>query len=390
MEIRMSFNRFALISSLTAAAMAAAGCGTSGPQKGQGTAAPPTAVHVVKAERVTVPVEVEAAGTVRARVTSVLSARLMGQIMEIRVHAGDPVRAGQTIAVLDSREIETGYQQAEAAQAEARGALPEAAQAVAAAKAQADLAETTLKRMKTLHDSKSISEQEFDEAKARHRGALAQYEMALARQKQVDARIRQTREQVAAAALHKGYTEVKAPFAGVVIERKAEPGMLAAPGMPLAVLEQSGAYRLEVAVEESLLPKVKVGQKVPVTLDALDRQFDARISEIVPALDPGSRSFTAKIDLPAIPELRSGVFGRARFPTGQQSVVLVPAAAVLEDGQVQRVYVAAGGLAQGRLVSLGAQRGDRFEVLSGLTAGESVVTAAPPGLQDGARIEVRQ
>lgn len=386
----MSFNRFALISSLIAAAIAAAGCGTSGHKKGQEAPAPATAVQVVKAERVTVPVEVEATGTVRARVTSVLSARLMGQVMEIRVHVGDAVRAGQTIAVLDSRETETGYRQAEAAQAEARGALPEAAQAVAAAKAQADLAEMTLKRMTTLHDSKSISEQEFDEAKARHRGALAQYEMALARQKQVDARIRQTREQVAAAALQKGYAEVKAPFSGVVIERKAEPGMLAAPGMPLAIIEQSGNYRLEVAVEESLLPKVKVGQKVPVTLDALDRQLDARISEIVPALDPGSRSFTAKIDLPSIPELRSGVFGRARFQTGQQSVVLVPAAAVLEDGQVQRVFVEAGGVAKGRLVSLGMKRGGSFEVLSGLSAGESVVTAAPPGLQDGARIEVRQ
>jgi RND family efflux transporter MFP subunit len=132
-----------------------------------------------------------------------------------------------------------------------------------------------------------------------------------------------------------------------------------------------------------------VGQNVSVSLEALGRTIDARVSEIVPAVDAASRTNIVKIDLPPLAQLRSGMFGRAIFPLSSRSVLAVPEAAVREQGQLRMVYVVDGGVARARLVTLGAARPDQHEVLSGLTAGEKIVLPVPPGLSDGARVEVR-
>jgi hypothetical protein len=128
---------------------------------------------------------------------------------------------------------------------------------------------------------------------------------------------------------------------------------------------------------------------VAVDFEALGGRVDARVSEIVPAVDAASRSYLVKLDLPVRATLRSGMFGRAVFALGVREVLAVPAAAVAERGQLQTVMVAAGGVARTRLVTLGDKRGGRVAVLSGLTEGERVIVPAPPDLADGARVEVR-
>ena len=161
------------------------------------------------------------------------------------------------------------------------------------------------------------------------------------------------------------------------------------PGVPLVTIEREGAYRLEVAVEEGNLGKVRAGMRASVSLDSLDHTFDATVSEIVPSVDPASRAFVAKIDLPSIPNLRGGLFGRARFATGVRTVVCVPASAVVDRGQMQWVFIADGDTARGRIVTLGQRNQDSVEVLSGLKPGEKIIAPASPELADSARIEVR-
>src|SRR5262249_5249432 len=109
-----------------------------------------------------------------------------------------------------------------------------------------------------------------------------------------------------------------------------------------------------------------------------------------PSVDAASRTYTVKLDLPATPRLRTGMFGRAIFPIGIQKVVAIPLAALVERGQLQSVFVLEEGLAHTRLVTTGRRTGDAIEVLSGLAAGEMVVRPVPLELQDGARVEVRQ
>ena len=243
--------------------------------------------------------------------------------------------------------------------------------------------------MEDLAAKKSISNQEFDEASARLKSAQASYEMARSRRAQVDSKMAQAEQEVRAARIMLEYARIAAPFGGLVTAKSVEQGNLATPGAPLLTIEQDGAYRLEAAVEESRIGAVREGQAVEVSLDALGRKLNARISEIVPVVDAQSRASIVKIDLPAMPQLRSGMFGRAEFPMAKGTAVVAPPSALVERGQLQSVFVAEDGVAHARLVTVGRRTKEAIEVLSGLNAGEKIVAPAPPGLEDGARLEVR-
>ena len=367
-----------------------AGCGGSREKHAHADAqAAPVAVRVYQVNATEWPGTFEVTGTVRARTTAVISAKVMGYVREVMVRPGDRVRQGQLLAELDARDLEANWRQAQAALEEARSAVPEADNAVAAAQAGRELAQVTFRRMQDLFQKRSISNQEYDEAVAKLRMAEAQHEMAQARRRQLSARIQQAEQAVQAAAVLRSHARITAPFDGLVTEKKVEPGNLAAPGTPLFVLEQEGGYRLEAAVEESRIAAVRAGQNVRVRVDALGRDLTGRVVEIIPAVDASARSFTVKIDLAAAPGLRSGLFGRAVFAAGARQVLAVPVNAVVERGQLASVFVIEQGVARMRLVTLGARRDAQVEILSGLSGGESVVAAIPAGLRDGARVEVQ-
>ena len=331
----------------------------------------------------------EATGTVRARTAAVLSSKVMAYVRQVAVQVGDRVKEGQELVTLDSQDLEANVRRTEAAEAEVRSAFPEADNGVAGAKANLDLAQITFKRMEELASKKSISSQEFDEATARLKSAQAAYDMARAKRTQLDSKLAQVQQEIRAAGIMRDYTRISAPFSGVVTAKPVEPGTLAAPGAPLLTIERDGAYRLEASVDESRLPFVKTGQTVEVALEALDRHLTARVSEIVPAVDAASRAYTVKIDMPALPNLRSGMFGRAWFPMGSRKVVSVPTGAVVERGQLKFVFVIEDGVARNRLITVGTRRPDAVEVLSGLSEGEKVMSPALPDLADGSRVEVR-
>jgi membrane fusion protein, multidrug efflux system len=366
-----------------------AGCGGAPREKSSAASSAVIAVSTVTAANETWPSIYEATGTVRARTSVVISAKLMGYVREVKVQAGDHVHEGQALVTLDTRDLDVSSRRAEAAREEVRSGVPEADSAVAAAKANLDLAQVTFGRMQDLFQKKSISNQEFDEASAKLKAAQAAYEMARARRLQLNSKLAQVDQEVRSTEVTRSYADVRAPFAGVVIAKSVEPGSLALPGAPLFTIEREGAYRLEASVEESRLAAIRVGQAVSVTLDSVDRTLDARVSEIVPAVDATSRAYTVKIDLPGLPALRSGVFGRAAFQLGGRSLLAIPAGAVTERGQLQSVLVAENGVARTRLITAGQKVKDTVEVLSGLSAGEKVIFPVPQGLSDGARVEVR-
>lgn len=352
--------------------------------------AAPVAVKTVAIAPVEWEDVLEVPGTVRARTVMTVTARAMGYVIAMRAQTGDRVTAGQTLVELDAKELQTAIQAAKAGLEEARQGIPEVESAMAGAQSQVKLAQTTLKRMKDLLDKRSVSQQEYDEAEARARVAESGLAMVQAKRRQLDQKIRQAEEGVRGSEVMAGYTTVKAPFNGRVTARRAEPGTLASPGMPLLELEQEGAFRFEAAVEESRLKSIKPGQAVTVKLDAVEQPLAGRVAEIVPSVDEASRTFIAKINLPGNPVLRSGLFGRAAFSTGaRRNVLVAPQAAVETQGQLQSVWVAEGGTARTRLVRLGAIRDGEMEVLSGLQPGERVIHPRPAALADGARVEAQ-
>jgi RND family efflux transporter MFP subunit len=364
-------------------------CGSEPTHRAAQPQAPPVAVQVAAVTTEDWPASYEATGTVRARTTATISSKVTGYVQQVSVQVGDRVRQGQALITLDARDLDVSLRRAEAGRAEVESAIPELENATAAAKANLDLAQSTFKRMEELAAKKSISNQELDEASARLKAAQANYDMVRSRRAQVNSKMAVVEQEVRGAGIMRDYAKLAAPFSGVVITRTVEPGNLATPGAPLLTIEQDGLYRLEASVDESKLASVRVGQAVEAVLEA-DRKLNARVSEIVPSVDSASRSYIVKLDLPATPQLRTGMFGRAIFPLGMQKVVAVPLAALMERGQLQSVFVVEDGVAHTRLVTTGRRTKDAVEVLSGLTAGEKVVLPLPVGLQDGARVEVRQ
>jgi len=344
------------------------------------SAAPETVsnVPVIVAQKTTVPEWVESVGTVRASQASQVSSQVMGNIVEIRTHEGDSVQAGQVIVILDDTQARSATDQATAT-------VTAAEKEVSAADSDLALAGSTLKRYQQLYEEKSVSPQEFDEIKARYQSAEARRDMARAGQAQANAALTQVRTSL-------GYTRIRAPFAGVVTEKKADAGTLASPGMPIITIEDTRSYRLEVAVDESDLRLVRIGLVSPVTIDALGNvQLSGKVVQIVPAADPASRSFLVKVELPADARLRSGFFGRARFPRGEQSALLVPRTSLVERGQLQGVYVLdVNQIAGLRYVTLGKSAGEQTEVLSGLQEGEKLVAVPADRDLSGKRIAPNQ
>jgi membrane fusion protein, multidrug efflux system len=331
-----------------------------------------------------------ASGTVRARQVAAIASKIAANIIEARVRAGDYVQSGQVLLVLDRRDLEANLRRAEATRIEAETAVTETENGIVSARASVDLARVTHKRFQNLLAQASVSQQEFDESLARLKSSEAAVEMAMSKRRQAEARRSQVEAELAAARVTLGYATLTAPFAGLVTERKADPGSLATPGAPLLTLEREGNLRLEASIDESRLGLVRIGESVAVEIDGLNRTVSGRVGEIVPSVDPATRTLTAKIDLPGLPDLRTGMFGRAVFVAGSREAVLVPELAVLERGQIRSVHVVEGDTARLRFVTLGESRGNRREILSGLTAGEKVIVAPPSLLADGGRVSIQE
>ncbi len=370
-----------------------AGCG----EKGKHGAATPERPLVTGVEVVTVgtvPRErfAEAAGTVRAKTIAVVAPQVMGRITSLPVSEGDRVGKGALLATIDDTAIRAQLLTAEAMVAEAEAGREEVERAIAQAEAGKALAEKTYERFRTLFEEKVVTAQEFDEVEVKRTVAVKDYERALDRRAQVVAKIAQANAQADAARATLSYTRVTAPFSGVVTEKKADAGSMAVPGVPIVVMEDTGRYRIEASVPEAYSGILSVGSRVRVSLAAVPgEEIPGTVSEVVPVVDPSSRTFSVKVDLPRGPGLRTGMFGRVLFPTGEETMLLVPRSAISHVGGYDGLYtVTPDNVARLVMVKAGRTFGDEVEILSGIEPGMRVAVSPLDRLVDGARVEVRK
>jgi RND family efflux transporter MFP subunit len=293
-----------------------------------------------------VPVNREATGFVTSATDAVLSSQGAGTVESIRVKEGDRVRKGEILVELDRRELEAR---------------------LSGARAEAENASVRYGRMKELYSTESVTRQELDNADR----AL---KVARAAQAALEARLSDQ--------------TVRAPFDGIVTEKRIEAGEMAAPGRPLLRLVDDRRLRLDAAVPETEIQYLKPGDTVPVSLDALGgASVTGTVSRIDPSSDPSTHSFRVKVDLPQRPGLKTGLFGRMVYEAGTRKTVRVPASSIRVRGALSSVYVAEGdGVIRSRLVKTGPSAGDVVEILSGVSAGERIVVHADESL-DGKRIE---
>ena len=358
-------------------------------------------VRLEVAEQALIADAVDVAGTVKTKTQMRIASRLSGYVREVRARQGDLAEPDQVLVLLDEGEPSARVDRARATLAEAemgrdevRTTLEEAEASHRASEVDHGYAAATATRYRMLWQRDLISAQDYEAAEAKRKSAVAAVDQATARLRSLRARegqmrhrIDQARAEIRTAEIALGDTRIAAPTTGVVVDRRVEPGDLAVPGQLLLLLDDPRAYRLEVEVGESAIGRVRVGQRVPVTLDALGRTLQGRVAEIIPAADSATRTVTVKLELPADADLRSGLFGRARFLMGERQALTVPLSALVERGQLTGVYVVdPQSVARFRLVTAGERRAGRAEILSGLAAGERVVGDGTDRLSDGVRV----
>ena len=392
-----------LIPSLMVAMIAAGGisCG-KGSIKAARTPDLVPNVSTAKVGRSPVADDYEATGTVNAKTTTQISANRMGRINSVTVNEGDIVSKGETLVEIDDRDAETQLEKAEAALREAQASLLEldnstaaAMAAVRTAEANKRFVEVTFTRYEELYRRRSVSGQEYDEIVSRSSAATSELERAnanvqtiVSKKAQIKARIEQAKADIASSKVYASYSHIVSPVSGVIVKKFVEIGATASPGSPLLSIEDNSKYRLEAAVEESRSKLVQIGKRVNVRIDAfgLD-EIIGTVAEILPTSDASSRSFSVKIDLPANPLLRSGLYGVARFPLAQKEAITVPQTALVQRGQLTGVYVVGpDGTAHFRIVTTGKTSEGMVEVFSGLSEGDEVATSNTEKLNDSVRV----
>lgn len=331
------------IALLLALALAGAGCGKQHDSSRQALPSADVRVQTIEAKPHVASEEVVA--TVNSKLRSVIESKVSGRIDKMLVTPGQKVKEGDLIVELDVREIRAKLDQATPVR---------------------EQAEKDLKRFTDLLAKRVITQQEFEAAESKARVARAA---------------------VIEAETMLGYARVTAPFDGIITRKLADVGDLATPGKPLVEMEDPSALRLEAAVPEAIIDRIALGSKLAVRIGS--NELEGMVREISPTADPNSRTLLVKLDLPATPGLRTGQFGRVAVPVAETSVLRVPASAVLRRGQLELVFIRDGDSVRLRIVKTGKPIAGEIEIISGVSAGEQIVSDGAGGLVDGQPIEVR-
>jgi len=324
------------------------GCGHGKPPQNQERPQLPAASVRAQAIKVARQASTEqVVGTIRAKLRATLEAKVSGRILEMPVTLGQEVKAGDLLARLDAAEIRARVQQAEAA---------------------LEQAQREWKRTAALFEQQATTKSEYEAAESRLQIAKAGLAEAMAMV---------------------GYIDVQAPFAAVITRKWADRGDLAVPGKPLLSLEDPSALQMEADVPEAIGPRIQRGSRMEVLVDSLGQHLTGVVSEIAPTADPETRTCKIKLDLPPTKALMPGQFARLVVPVGETESLRAPAAAVLQRGQLNIVFVAADQRARMHLVKTGRQFGSEVEILSGLDSGDLVVVEGAAQLADGQPLQLR-
>lgn len=358
----MKARRFISIIFLATLATGLTACGHDEPKLAEADLQP-LSVEVAEVERVTEAHPIEVRGVVHPARQSAISSRVMGPVVKLNVRAGSTVAKNQILLEIQP-EASAGQL------GQARGALAQAEAALA-------MAERNFRRFEALHTDNAASELELDMAKM-------QYEQARGAVEQAEGAVR-------AASSVADESTVRAPFAARVVETMVEVGDLAAPGRPLVRVESLGGQQMWLSVRENDIGRVTVGDPISMRLDARPdlETIVGEIREIEPSADPATHIFIVKAGLGQT-DIPSGFSGRATISGDITDRIVVPVGAVHHRGGLELVVVrAADGSARTRAVTTGGTLSEgRVEVLSGLDAGESIVTNAPGPVADGTPLEL--
>jgi multidrug efflux pump subunit AcrA (membrane-fusion protein) len=387
-------------------ALGLAGCRGEHPAAAQDTvraqAPPPREVRVVPAAGRELPRIVTATGTLAAEEQVTLSARVAGRVETIEVDLGSRVRRGQPIARLDQTDFKLRVEQAEAALQQARARLglppdgqdervdPEQTAIVRQARAVLVEARLTRDRAVKLLEQELIARAGLDTAQANLQVAEGRYQDALEEVRNRQAVLTQRRSERELARQQLADTVVLAPVDGAVSQRIAAAGEYLAVGAPMATLVRIHPLRLRVAVPEREAGAVRTGHLVRLTIDGDPTVYTGRVARLAPIVQELNRTLMVEAEVPNERGLlRAGAFARAEIVTDTaQTIVTVPASALIVFAGVEKVLVVRGGKTAEVRVQSGRRLGEDVEIVDGLKQGEPVVDR-PGNLTGGQAVSVR-
>jgi len=360
------------------------GCGdqTRGPAGHAATAKHPPLVEAVKPAPQVFERTVVLTASIEAFEQSPLYAKVSGYVKALNVDIGDRVQQGQELATLEVPEMT--HQRASA-----RAAVAEQSAAVAKAEADAELARVIFVRAEGLRKKDAITEQELEEARARHLTAQADAELARARHSRAKSELNELDSLMA-------YSRIRAPFAGVITRRFIDPGALVQAATannnvtPIVTVSKTDLLRAVVEVPEPDAPYVRKGDPASIRLAAMGSGvLEAHVSRTSGALDPATRTMRAEVDLQN-PQgtVAPGMFGELTIHTRRTARLALPARTLHKDERGAFVFVIRGGRLHKRAVVTGASADGVIEILDGISP-DVLVAAADGELRDDQTVEVR-
>lgn len=328
-----------------------------------GTAQVPT-VTVITPGRTTVAGRITATGTLGARREQPVGvAGEGGQVVRVLVEPGQWVRAGQVLATID-RSVQVQQQASQAAQ-------------IQVARADAQLAQANLDRAQKLVARGFISKADIDRLTATRDAASARVRVASAQLGELNARTRRL--------------DIVAPAAGLVLERRIEPGQIVSSGSGVLFrLAQGGEMEMLAQLSETDLAKLSVGVSAEVTPVGSTRAFTGQVWQVSPVIDPQTRMGRVRIALAYALELRPGGFANAEIVAGSVVAPVLPESALLSDNAGSYVYIAGpDNKIVRRAVKTGPVTDQGVIVIAGLSGAERIVERAGAFLQPGETVKPR-
>lgn len=324
---------------------------------------PPVSVKVTKAIAGGETHFITASGKIEAKNSANISTRMMGSVTKLNVSVGEKVKKGQQLLVINNSDLIAKRSQMEASITQAKSGLKNA--------------EKDYQRFKVLFEKESASEKELDDMTTRYEIAKANLNAAEQMKKEIQAQF--------------AYTNIKAPFNGVVINTFVKVGDMASPGIPLISVEGTNDFQAVALVAESDITKIKVGMVTQVLVKSMDRKFNGKVVEVSPSAKNTGGQYVVKIDISDVGEsMLPGMFVNLRFAV-EESVasgnVLVPATALIRQGQLTGIYTLGNDqIAILRWLRTGKERDGKVEVLSGLQADELFIVSSEGKLFNGAKV----
>ena len=335
---------------IAGAVVAAAGCGNSGNKEAQQTASEVVKENpVVSVEQVhvrEVPQIATYTSTVQAYVKNNIAPQMTGRITKINAEIGDFVKKGQILAEIDKAQL-------------------------LQAQLQLQNKEVELQRLKSLYEAGGLSKSDLDAIELAYNVAKTQVDNLMEN------------------------TILRSPIDGVVTARNYDAGDLYGMSAPIYTVEQIVPVKLLVGISESDYTKVKKGDAIEITADAIPgKVFYGKVEKIYPTIDPATRTFTVEVVVDnKYKTLRPGMFARVAVNFGSNNNVVVPDVAVVkQQGSGERfIYVLnEDGTVTYQKVVLGRRMGAEYEVLEGLKDGARIVTGGQIRLKDGVKVTVNE